>query len=371
MARWQDYMQCDPALRIGTGIPVSFRSTVRIGIQAVVVVMLYGCAALSELPESDGTDPGGAASTEGYSYTRAVELLLQGRADSAETMLRSRLEAAPGDNRARELLRQIETPPAEYLGEASFEYEVRPGESLSVLAQRFLGNYRLFFILARYNDIDKPSLVPAGRVLRIPSDYWDGPTPSREPLDREIRAREFLADGRPREALALYDDAAADSLGRDELALLATAHRRWIERALHRGDVDDARERLDAARNQAPDNGRWEDWLGELATRATAEAAYRKGQALRQSDPTAAARSLTRALEANPGDSRARNALSELRREHVPELHREAVILYRNQELDEAIRLWKQVLSIDPDFQPAQGYLARAEELRRRLEDLD
>ncbi len=364
-------MQCNRAQRTNSIFTHTIRFRFRIAVQAVVLVMLYGCAALSELPVSETPGPDEPDTSEPYSYTRAIELLLQGRAGSAETMLRTRLEAAPEDSRARELLRQIETPPAEYLGEDSFEYEVQPGESLSVLAQRFLGNYRLFYILARYNDIDKPSLVPAGQVLRIPSDYWDGPTPSREPLDREIRAREYLADGRPREALAMYEDAEPDSLGRDELALLGTAHQRWIEHALKRGAVDDARQRLDAARSQAPGNDSWEDWLGDLASRTTAEAAYRDGLSLRDSDPVAAAQALKRALEANPGDSRARNMLSDLRRQTVPELHREVVILYRNQELERAISLWEQVLTIDPEFQPAQGYLARAEELRRRLEDLD
>lgn len=340
----------------------------RFAVQVLLAAATGGCAAISELPTTGGVDPGAG---EDFSHARVMELLHEGHAARARSMLAARLEAEPGDSRSRELLRQIEAPPAEYLGEASFDYEVQPGETLSVLAQRFLGNYRLFFVLARYNDIEKPMLLQAGQVLRIPSDYWDGPAPSREPLDREIRAREFLAESRPREALALYADVQPDALGRDELTLLGTAHRRWIERALNGGDLDRARQRLEAARRQAPDNGHWGDWLDDLAGRTSAEAAYREGVAARSRDPAAAARALNRALAADPRHARARRALSELRREVVPELHREAVILYRNQELDAAITLWDQALSIDPDFQPAQGYRTRAEELRRRLNDLE
>lgn len=341
------------------------------GVQVLVLVLLSGCAELSKLPVTDGAEPDTTGTEEGFSHARVMELLHEGRAEQAATMLRTRLAAAPGDKGARQLLAQIESPPEELLGDASFQYEVQPGESLSVLAQRFLGNYRLFFALARYNDITNPSMLQAGQTIRVPSDYWDGPEPSREPLDREIRARELLANGQPREAMDLYEDVDPDTLGQDELALLGTVHRRWIARALNEGEYGDARARLARARRQSPGDGSWTDWLAGMDKRVVVESAYRQGLAQRERDPVAAARSFKRVLNADPGHARARNALSALRTETVPELHRRAVILYRNQQLDEAIELWEQALSIDPDFQPAQGYRARADELRRRLETLE
>lgn len=347
------------------------RSFRRAGMHAAMLAALSGCAELAEQPAIEEVEPQATVEEEEYSYGKVIDLLHEGEAGRAETMLRSRLKAEPGDGRARDLLQQIKSSPVEYLGESSFQYEVQAGESLSVLAQRFLGNHRLFYILARYNDIDKPSLVHSGQMIRIPSDYWVGPKPSREPLDREIRAREYLAEGRPKDALRLYDEVQPDALGSDELALLSVLHRRWIERALQEGELDAALERLDDARRQAPDNGRWGDWLAALERRAIAEKAFRNARSMQERDPVAAARALNRAIEADPRHTRARDALAALRTEVVPELHREAVILYRNQALDRAIALWERALSIDPDYQPAQGYHARAEELRRRLNALD
>lgn len=336
-----------------------------------MLAALSGCAELVEQPATGEVEPQATVEQEEFSYGRVMDLLHQGEAGRAESMLRSRLELEPGDGRARDLLQQIESSPVEYLGEPSFQYEVQAGESLSVLAQRFLGNHRLFYILARYNDIDKPSLVQSGQMIRIPSDYWVGPKPSREPLDREIRAREYLAKDRPKDALRLYDEVQPDDLGSDELALLGILHRRWIERALHKEELDAALERLEDARRQAPDNGHWGDWLAALERRAIAEKAFRNARTMQERDPVAAARALNRALEADPRHTRARDALAALRTEVVPELHREAVILYRNQALEQAIALWERALSIDPDYQPAQGYHARAEELQRRLNALD
>lgn len=347
------------------------RSFLRAGIHAAMLAALSGCAELAEQPAIEEVEPPATVEEEEFSYGRVMDLLREGEAGRAETMLRSRLEAEPGDTQARDLLQQIETSPVEYLGESSFQYEVQAGESLSVLAQRFLGNHQLFYILARYNDINNPSLVHSGEMIRIPRNYWVGPKPSREPLDREIRAREYLSDGRPKDALRLYDEVTPDALGSGELALLRVLHRRWIERALNDGDLEAARERIAEARRQAPDNGNWKEWLAAMDRRMTAEAAFRKARTLQNRDPVAAAHALNRAIEADPRHTRARDALAALRTEVVPELHREAVILYRNQALDRAIALWERALSIDPDYQPAQGYHARAEELRRRLNALD
>ena len=55
----------------------------------------------------------------------------------------------------------------------------------------------------------------------------------------------------------------------------------------------------------------------------------------------------------------------------IAQYHEAAIILFRNQQLDEAITLWDQVLEIAPDFAPAQGYRTRALELKRRLDDLE
>jgi len=346
------------------------------GVHAATLAVLAGCATQPELPPADSAEPGiesepATAPEEDYSYQRAVALLVEGRTDPAERMLKTRLEAVPGDDSARELLRQIQADPTEYLGESSFEYEVKPGESLSVLADRFLGNHRLFIVLARYNDIETPSLLRVGQALRIPGNYRDDAAPSRTPTDREEQARAYLADSRPRQVLELYAGVDPDSLSRDELTLLGDAHQRWIERALSSGNLDTARERLDAAQALAPADGGWSDRLGWLEGRITAEAAYRDGLRLRELEPAAAAQAFNRALSVDPEHVRARESLSRLRDNAVPKLHQEAVILYRHQDLDEAIDLWNQILAISPDFEPAQAYRARARELRRRLEELD
>ena len=98
----------------------------------------------------------------------AVELLEHGKPDAARAELEQALQNDPANRLAQNLMRQITADPAELLGREAFNYTVRPGDSLSRIAQRFLNDVYGFYILARYNDIQVPRQVASGQVLRIP-----------------------------------------------------------------------------------------------------------------------------------------------------------------------------------------------------------
>jgi tetratricopeptide (TPR) repeat protein len=50
--------------------------------------------------------------------------------------------------------------------------------------------------------------------------------------------------------------------------------------------------------------------------------------------------------------------------------HQRAIVLYRDQKLDQAIALWDHVLAIDPGYEAATVYRTRALELKHRLKQL-
>lgn len=55
----------------------------------------------------------------------------------------------------------------------------------------------------------------------------------------------------------------------------------------------------------------------------------------------------------------------------VNQYHDHALRAWRDRRVDEAISLWEELLTIDPDFEPAHVYLARARELQQRLREMD
>jgi LysM domain len=98
----------------------------------------------------------------------AAALLDQGKPAEAEAELLKALTTDPNHPRAGLLMRQIREDPVTMLGAQSFQYRLQPGESLSAVAQKFLRDPLMFYVLARYNDIAVPGRVSAGQTIRVP-----------------------------------------------------------------------------------------------------------------------------------------------------------------------------------------------------------
>ena len=66
------------------------------------------------------------------------------------------------------MMRQMTADPVAELGSTNFNYTIQPDDTLARLAQRFLGDRHLFYILARYNDISQPNRIQVGQVIKVP-----------------------------------------------------------------------------------------------------------------------------------------------------------------------------------------------------------
>lgn len=99
---------------------------------------------------------------------RAVDMLGRGEAVSARMELASLLADQPDNALARKLLDQIDRDPRALLGAKNYPYRVRPGDTMSGIAERLMGDPLLFYGLARYNNVADPSQMEVGRTLLIP-----------------------------------------------------------------------------------------------------------------------------------------------------------------------------------------------------------
>jgi tetratricopeptide (TPR) repeat protein len=98
----------------------------------------------------------------------AVDLLQHGQAASAQTELKAHLAKNPESRAARSLLAQIETPVPLLFPPQSFEVKLGKDQTLSSLAEIYLGDALSFYGLARYNGIATPSKVAQGQTIHIP-----------------------------------------------------------------------------------------------------------------------------------------------------------------------------------------------------------
>ena len=125
---------------------------------------------------------------------QAIALLDRGESELARTQLECALKLNPDSDRAKILVEQLDADPVKYLGRPNYLYKVKSNDTLSKIARERLGSSLKFYILARYNDIDIPANLVAGRTIKIPGKKPPPaapPQPEPPPADTATTANEY------------------------------------------------------------------------------------------------------------------------------------------------------------------------------------
>jgi tetratricopeptide (TPR) repeat protein len=180
----------------------SVQATLPILAAFLVLSVLSGCSGLKSVEPSPPpvveapalVPPPYAAPTELGAkdrLVRVIKLLEEGNVEHARIDLSAYLAQNENSKIGKSLLDQIDRAPEEFLGAQNFIYEVKANESLSQLAERFLGDRYKFWALARYNGITNPMKLTQGQKLKIPGVSAPVPEPVKAQLgdDEEIARR--------------------------------------------------------------------------------------------------------------------------------------------------------------------------------------
>jgi tetratricopeptide (TPR) repeat protein len=235
----------------------------------------------------------------------SVTQLQNGDEASAQRTLEQALALDPANDLAKKLMEQIKADPQKELGVVFFRYTVQRDDSLSKIAQQYLGDRFRFHILAKYNDIANPSRLAAGQVIKVPGK---APPP---------------AAARPVVPAAEATDEAAKA------AATESATPRGASMALMQQGADQQK------------NGNLEgayDTFREAAVR-------------------------------DPGNKDAATQRDSVRTSLARRYEREATQAFQRQNLDEAINKWDRVLALEPNNQKAKLERERALDLRKKMSE--
>jgi LysM repeat protein len=235
----------------------------------------------------------------------AVTQLQNGDEASAQRMLEQALALDSTNDLAKKLMEQIKADPQKELGAVFFRYTVQRDDSLSKIAQQYLGDRFRFHILAKYNDISNPSKLAAGQVIKVPGK---APPPTA---------------ARPAVPAAEATDEAAKA------AAIESATPRGASVALMQQGTD-------------------------LQKSGNLEGAY---DAFRE------------AAVRDPGNKDAATQRDNVRQALARRYEREATQAFQRQNLDEAINKWDRVLALEPNNQKAKLERERALDLRKRMSE--
>jgi tetratricopeptide (TPR) repeat protein len=204
-----------------------------------------------------------------------------------ESLARAEFERAlalDADNDlARRLRQEVAADPQREWGNTFFRYQVQPGDRLSDIAQRCVGDKFRFYSLARYNGMPDPRRLTAGQQIKIPGTNKscvrpaevsakpvadaERPAPSGARKDAERAAAlgaELQRKGDPDGAYRAYGDAlradpsyAEAGKQRDAVrAELVRRHERDANGAFQRQDLDRAIDEWDKVLALDPGNER-------------------------------------------------------------------------------------------------------------------
>jgi len=244
----------------------------------------------------------------------AIAQLQNGEVAAAQKMLDQAQTLDPANDLAKKMQEQIKADPQKELGAVFFRYTVQRDDSLSKIAQTYMGDRFKFHILAKYNDIANPSKLAAGQVIKVPGR---GPAAA-------AAAAATVAPAAPavRTAAEPAEDVA-------KAAAIETATPRNASMALMQQGND-----LQKAGNL------------EGAYDAFREAALR-----------------------DPGNRDAALQRDASRQALARRYEREATQAFQRQNLDEAIGKWDRVLALEPSNQKAKLERERAIDLRKKMNE--
>jgi LysM repeat protein len=240
----------------------------------------------------------------------AIDLLQNGNEADARGMLEKATTLDPSNDLARKLLDQVNADAQKELGSTYFRYTVQRDDSLSKIAQTYLGDKFKFYILAKYNDIANPSRLAAGQVIKIPGRAPVAPPPTAKPA---APPQQHVAEPAPAPAPA-------------PAAEPEPAPTKAVSSLMQQGMTQQK--------------------SGDL------EAAYA---------------SFSEAAKAEPNNKDAVMQRDAVKVALLRKYDREALQAYRRQNLDLAIQKWDKVLELDPNNQKAKLERARAVELKTRM----
>ena len=362
---------------------------------------------------------------------KALRQLQQGDYENARNELNWALQEKPSLKTATNLLEQMDADPIDYLGLKSFFYDVQPGDSLSIIAKEFLDDPLKFVILARYNKLDNPSKLAPGQRIRVPGEMPEikKPKPKRqaqpepaaqpapalppppatetvvaptEPLQQPTAtepapaaqsaepalqmtatqlsdsdgivesAKKLRAENNLAAAISLLEQEGDLGSGPEEARnLLARYYNEQADQLIGRNKLEDARTTLEKLiiLDSSDENAinkliLVEDRIEALKLLQNARDQQNAGK-LEQAYQT-----YSQVLTYDPDNLVAKEAQLQVRNQLTDSYHRQAMQLFRKQQLDEAIGFWNKILDLDPNHSLAPGYKARALEMKQQLQKI-
>lgn len=218
---------------------------------------------------------------------QAASLLDEGREAEARELLTRARSLDERNEVAAKLLFSLDADPEKELGARHFRYTVRPGDTLSKIAEQFLGDQYRFYLLARYNALAVPRALMADQVVKVPGTR--PASPSTAPAEESPKP---------------------DKAGKETKATARSPSAQWLQECKSlwaAGDAERAIMRCEEANAASPREPEAPAILAQYRKEWSQAQERRAREAYRRQDLAGCIAAWNRVLQVNPGhDSAAR-----------------------------------------------------------------
>lgn len=246
---------------------------------------------------------------------------------------------------------------------------VSPGESISKLAQIYYGDYKKYPIIARFNGLEDAASVRVGQQVRIPVEegFIEKP-PVEGHRPPQIKESYEVIESADDEFFDVAQGEGAHSAEakpskKEEEQDQATGYRNYAMDLFQQQRYDEAAVEFEKVLSVMP-----QDKVSrEYAYKANYESAL---LLLKEKDYLAARDRFKTSLTYNSECSKCHTYIKECEDSYKEFHYRNGMKLFQDQNVQDALKEWEMVSSLDPNYKRTPQLIERAKTILRKLEEL-
>lgn len=338
--------------------------------------MLASCQSLiSSSPDRVQIDDLSLQSTKNQSKALkyAIQLLENGKFDQADQIISQVIRVNGSNKLALTLNEQLHKSSKQlFKTTRTSKYKVKRGDSLGSIAKIWLGDSIYFVSLARLNQINNPAKIKPGLELIVPV-ISTSPLVKKENqrsqanlklLHDYIEKRKWLKAIERMNSIYVVEQDQENLVNKHKIALEELAKSR-ISIGEKRAMLEQIKQ-IEKSSNRTYLKPNYYHFLNSqhyVVLLKEFNLLFQDKSYYEAADKLILAKSLPQKFQSNTTDER--------EHELVQLIHKDAILLKKNRNLEQAASSWKKILTLQPSHQLAQKYYQRTTKLLEKLKSLN
>ncbi|MBW2248651.1 MAG: LysM peptidoglycan-binding domain-containing protein [Deltaproteobacteria bacterium] len=246
------------------------------------------------------------------------------------------------------------------------EHTIQPGESLTMVAKNYYGDYKKFSIIADYNNLADATKIRVGQKIKIPEIKGMPFLIKKEKIEaQDVKTPDLVVPDQEMKEDEDRDELETEELEAEEPEVVdeAANYRNLGIEHFNNKEYPAAVEELNKALNANPDDETTREYL----YRTHFEYAL---VLFKNKDYLAAKKNFEASFTYNKDCQKCHDYIKRSEENYMETHYNRGLSYFGKQQLSEAVREWELVRAVDPDYKDVKKDIEKAKTLLERLENI-